>query len=614
MLLRLAVLFSYLDKIYEPEELYRGTVAREIIQGSLIPLWEYLDYKVEYFPGGTLVVGILAVPFFLLFGQSYIALKLVGLLFALGTFILWYIFLERFFNRKTAVICAILSIFCMPFYTKTSLITWGAHPEANFFTILSLFIFYLIFFKESKPDDLPETYRKNLRLFFLLGLVAGFGLWFAQTYLLTVIFIFLIWFIFDKKFFLSKPFYAFCVGFPLGISPAIFYGVFYKGGIFSINGATLFSEVIRGVLNMLLFNFMPKLIRLLSFDLPESFLFEKLFNLNGSLFSYLYYLVFVIAFFYLLWLNRKPMKDLFMSIIYPITLKEVKVAPYTIFRESLLLTYILLFFFCFSLSNYSVSFEAWEEPEAWLDYIGYRYMIPVIPFILAIISIFLQKINNKKLLFNILLFLVLGLGLAGNLGMISLKNFGRFNQDKGYSYNIIGDKIGLRVTDGLSEYIRPFERLEDGLRLQFYEGLGAGIAWRLKDADISRIKKIIQAQIEPDYWPSVYKGWGSLFFLDHPKKFNRALYIASNIAPEYRSFFYSGLKSDMRNPGVIKEVVSSINKVETVYQSYCYIALGYQIGFEFRSDIQRQLELVKQINEENQKFVYKGISLGVKRR
>src|SRR3989338_10372298 len=77
LILRLAVLFSSLDKIYESEELYSGTIAREIIQGPLIPLWEYLDYKVEYFPGGTLVVGILAVPFFLLFGQTYIALKLV---------------------------------------------------------------------------------------------------------------------------------------------------------------------------------------------------------------------------------------------------------------------------------------------------------------------------------------------------------------------------------------------------------------------------------------------------------------------------------------------------------------------------------------------------------
>lgn len=615
LLMRLAVLFSYLDKIYEPEELYRGTIAYEMIHGPKIPLWEYLDYKVEYFPGGTLAVSVLAVPFFLLFGYSYAALKLVGLLFALLTFIFWYVFLERFFNRKTAVICAALSIFCMPFYAKTSLITWGAHPESNFFTILSFFIFYSIFFAENMPSSLDAVYRKNFRLFSLLGLVAGFALWFVQTYLVSLAFILLIWFIFDRRFFLRKPFYVFTAGFLLGISPGIFYSAFYKEGIFAVSGSTLFSEAVRGTLNMLLFNFVPKLIRMLSFDLPKSFLFEKFLFLEGEILSYLYYLIFAAGFFYLAWVNRKSMADLFKNIIYPITLKEVKVVPWAISRESLLLAYILFFSFCYSLSIYSVSPGPWENHEVWLDYIGYRYMIPVIPFILALTGIFLQKIANRKLLFRLLLFLLLGSGLAGNLGMISLNKFGLFNRDRGYSYNILGDKIGLRVTAGVREYARRFEKLNESLKLRFYEGLGAGIAWRLKDEDISRTLETIESGIETRYWPQVYRGWGSIFFLDNSVKFNRAMFAAGSIPAQYRRFFYSGLKSDIRgDPKAVEKAKISIDKVEAIYQPYCYYALGYQIFFAFRGDLKKQAELAGQVSEENREFVYKGISQGEKER
>lgn len=78
LILRFLVLFSYPNGLYATEEFYSGTLAREIIQGSLIPVWNYLDYKTEYFSGGVLTVGILTVPFFLLFGSTYIALKLVG--------------------------------------------------------------------------------------------------------------------------------------------------------------------------------------------------------------------------------------------------------------------------------------------------------------------------------------------------------------------------------------------------------------------------------------------------------------------------------------------------------------------------------------------------------
>ena len=146
----------------------------------------------------------------------------MGLLFALGTFLVWFFFLDRFFSRRTALIAAWLFIFCMPFYTKMSLITWGAHPEANFFSALSIFIFYRIFFSKKTTD--------NKLCFFWLGMVSGFAFWFVQTYLLTLAFILLCWFSLERVFLLKKTFRIFSSGFLLGFSPGIFYELFYKRG------------------------------------------------------------------------------------------------------------------------------------------------------------------------------------------------------------------------------------------------------------------------------------------------------------------------------------------------------------------------------------------------
>ena len=181
--------------------------------------------------------------------------------------------------------------------------------------------------------------------------------------------------------------------------------------------------------------------------------------------------------------------------MYPITLKEVKVFPERTAREALILAYPLFFFLCYLFSSYSILSQPWEDPRIWPHYIGYRYMMPVMPFIPVILGIFAGRIRGKKIS-AMCVFLVLSLGLLGNLSIISLKNFGGFLNDRGYSYSIVGDKIGLRVKEGLKEYIAPFDRLSPNLREEFYEGLGSGIAWRLRDKNPDEVINIFETRIK----------------------------------------------------------------------------------------------------------------------
>ena len=610
--LRLAVLFSYLDGLYEPEELYRGTIAREIIHGPLMPLWEYLDYKVEYFPGGTLVVGFLAVPFFLLFGETYIALKLVGLLFALGTFILWYVFLERFFNRKTAVLSSLFFIFCVPFYAKTSLITWGAHPEANFFTALSIFVFYGMFSGKDSPYGLI-TSKPNMGSSLWLGVVCGFGLWFVQTFALTFLFLLLCWYVLDRRFFLKKGFLSFLSGFLIGFSPGIYYGLFYNGSVFEVSGRMPLVNLLSCDLEAIL----SKLASLLLCELPNSFLFPKIFGLGGAFFSYFYYAFFVISFIGFVWVNRRQFWAIWLRLIYPITLKESPTVSLSKAKEGFLLMYPLLFFIAYSVSGYSVSPAPWDNPELWLDYIGYRYMIPAMPFIMLILALFITRLWRLKWLYGILAGIVLALGIIGNAGIISAHNFGMFFQDKGYSYNIIGDKIGLRITAGLKGYISRFEWLGKDLKTQFYEGLGAGIAWRMRDEGIDKITGFFSSEVKEEYHGCLYRGWGSLFSPEYPEEFEAALTTAQGIPWEHKQYFYEGFGRNMGffdKPDDISQAFNFIGRVDREYSGSCYAGLGYAIGFELKNEPEYRGILLKRINAEYLPFVYQGLSMGMRER
>src|SRR5712692_8525509 len=55
---------------YPSEELYRGTIAQELVTGLKMP---FAEYRADNYSGGSLVIGALAAGFFLLFGPTIFA-------------------------------------------------------------------------------------------------------------------------------------------------------------------------------------------------------------------------------------------------------------------------------------------------------------------------------------------------------------------------------------------------------------------------------------------------------------------------------------------------------------------------------------------------------------
>src|SRR3989339_725872 len=109
-----------------------GTIAKDIIEGLIMPFW---DYQFSSYDGGTLLSGILVVPFFLLFGQTAFSFYLVAVIFSLGTLILWFLFLKKYFSERVAYIFSVLFIVSPYLFIRSSIVLAANHIQIVFFNI-----------------------------------------------------------------------------------------------------------------------------------------------------------------------------------------------------------------------------------------------------------------------------------------------------------------------------------------------------------------------------------------------------------------------------------------------------------------------------------------------
>src|SRR3989304_8760569 len=198
LLVRFSVCLKSPKPAYEDmlEEKYSGALAKDLISGRFgIPPYEYHAH--ENTPGGKMIVNLLVtIPFFFL-GPSLLALKIIPILFALGSFIAWYKCLEIYLNRQAAFIFSLLFIFPPPYLTKISLMCWGNHFESSFLTALTALFFFSIVDKGEYGSRI--SLDKNPRNFFFLGFSIGLGIYFALTYVVTLIPIIIAFLLLEKK-------------------------------------------------------------------------------------------------------------------------------------------------------------------------------------------------------------------------------------------------------------------------------------------------------------------------------------------------------------------------------------------------------------------------------
>ena len=394
---RVFVLLLGVESLYHAEELHYGTVAKELLSGLRLPL---VEYRLDDNHGASIITGIFAVPWFLLLGPNVIALKLVSLTVALGSFVLLYRLCHRHFGARTAVLAATLVICCPPMYTRLSMVILGHHGEAVFLVLMVLTLFY----------DMAFANRIDARRCVALGLIAGFGLWYTPITAVALLSCVVYWMAFAPTLLSARQVGLILAAFVIGVSPWI---VLTASG--ATDGLSLFPYLFRdtagaaGLMEALL-RVPARAGKLLLAGLPLSLFFEDVGPLPGWVLSYGYAAVAGLG---LVWLLRARHRKIFEGS-----------------AETPLILYVVLFVLGYALTSITIPNRV---GHAFSDY---RSLIALYVALLMLLARGLDVMWERRKAVGLASVLV-GLGLVGNLQLVWLPvEFGR-----GLSYR--GLRIGI---------------------------------------------------------------------------------------------------------------------------------------------------------------------------
>lgn len=279
---RMVILF-YSSGIYHDEEEFRGTVAKELIEGSRLSLF---DYQYTAYEGGSLLACLLIVPFYMLLGVNIYSLKLAGLLIAICSFaIIWYL-LNRYGGTRPAIYGAWIMILAPPYFIKRNLMIMGDFDLSMLATLVVLLAFCRIYLEK-------KFGWKSLALF---GFACGLSTWihYSSFVMVAVCSFLLIYRLREIK--LSGVLSA-MGGALVGIWPLIYYNIVYrKAGEFRLLEGISYT----GSWPEILQHFINKYIQLVSYQIAMSYQFTDVGPLSGKLLSLSYYGLATFCFFVIL--------------------------------------------------------------------------------------------------------------------------------------------------------------------------------------------------------------------------------------------------------------------------------------------------------------------------
>ncbi len=166
VLTRAALVLCCADVFFYGEELAKGASAKALLDG--LPA-DYLDLNYVPHEGGGFVVAHLKALFFLLVGENVLAHKLAALLVTCLILLAGWKLCRTHFGERAAVVFALLFVFCPAAQLRFSLLGLGTHFEALLFIALVLHL----------ALSIGAAERASARALALLGLAAGFGLYFS---------------------------------------------------------------------------------------------------------------------------------------------------------------------------------------------------------------------------------------------------------------------------------------------------------------------------------------------------------------------------------------------------------------------------------------------------
>jgi 4-amino-4-deoxy-L-arabinose transferase-like glycosyltransferase len=341
-------------------------MAFDILDGSPIPFFFYG----QPYGGVQVVEALMAVPWFAIFGPHDYLFKLGPAMLSCVYVVVVYLSLYRFFNKKYALISAIIFSFSPMFLAFN--FDYTGEMLMSFFGWLGLYFFLCFYFAKTESG----------RLIFLSGMALGFAYYCFDYGLYYLFAVLILWLLKENIHFWWRwhsILYLFS-GFIIGASPLIYYNLTHGFKNFEF----LVAKTIQS--DSILLSAFLRFARLLYRDLPSVFSLDiDDFPLQISPLSYLAYALFVISVLYV-FVKTKP--ALFSMMHSFFSRKGVTLIP-----EQRILYLLLLTFLYFAI--YSLARAGGNAPRylivlcpfipmmlAWAAYdLGKRHLIPAAIFI-----------------------------------------------------------------------------------------------------------------------------------------------------------------------------------------------------------------------------------------
>ncbi len=576
-----------IESVWHYEELEQGYIAIEFLSGLRAPL---MNYQADPYTGGTLLTGLMAIPFFNLFGPTLFSLKLLALTLSFGSFSLMYALMKYCGGRKTAVTAALLWIFAAPLLTRTSLMALGSHERMLPGLAILFFLLQAV------------TREKNKTLWFS-GLALACGLAISISYInLIAILAAGITLISAKK----TPekvseFILPVIAFTAGLCVWLGYNLSHDwAGVQFLLGAssTDIMDSPAGYAKYLI----KELYRFLIYFWPNSLSFPSLLYQPGKVFSYGYFLV-LAGFIFRDWLTD------FRS-------GKTASGPAGILKRFCRI-YLILFplFHCVSRYKvYTVEFNPFH----------YRYFIPLYTFSLLYFSAVLAGKKSHRPV----LALLICLGLMSQFQAVYGKPFGTVFTQPGF-------KSGLRYYiwwhPPFPKFKNPGEFEREALRRLseppsqettrfFIKVANQENFWTLGSPDqISKTVSKIPRNTLRRYF---FRRWGAQLDVEYNLKDLKLVSSVGNTVPErYRRDFYLGAAKQLNFAAWadIQNVQTFIEDPSVPFKEIFYLAWGASLfrlvrnGYESEARFRKQMDFVNNLEETKRIWVYRGLGIPIYR-
>jgi hypothetical protein len=479
------VFLGFSEFVYDEEEAKTGSISVILKDGPKLPL---LEHQPGDYEGGTLLFGILAIPFMAIFGKPYLGLKLMALATATCLALFSVLWIRKIAGLAGAVVTAVLFLFAVPYIVQVTYIPWGNYAETAMLSAVTFYLLHTIVFDN----------RRSYARFALLGFLFGLGTWMHYGYLITVLVCLFMTYLANARIFLTPQSAVAFVSSIIGFSPWIVYNVTHH-----FWGLARFADGVRVEQEHgFIVRFGARFAQLFTLDLPMSYHLIAGNIATTKALSYTYHLLFVGFLIALLIMLRSNLLYAIKSLAPGRRSKDFA----KMLAPLVPLAYFFAYTLVFCITEYGLFENVWGrwEPES------HVHIFVLLPAMIWVIGVSAGLLFPKRpTAVAIAVGVMVGLGIIGQWSMLdfsksqSWRLASTFEGEKKVIYMEIGSKWGRRPSD-----LEPIGSKLDGIdKTSFY--FGAGIKYGLDHVGSLQVALDKCAALEDALLPYCWFGVGT---------------------------------------------------------------------------------------------------------